>query len=146
ERQLIVLADACRQTGHELLLEIIASGHGAVDSQTVSSVIERSYNIGLKPDWWKIEPSSEPAAWRNIQDTIAHHDPLCRGIVVLGLSASVEHLIASFKSVASFPLVKGFAVGRTIFNEPARQWLSGSIDDEAAIEFLAKNLRVLVDG
>ncbi len=34
---------------------------------------------------------------------------------------------------AGFDLVKGFAVGRTIFAEAARKWLSGTIDDAQAI-------------
>ena len=40
---------------------------------------------------------------------------------------------ASFALAAKHDLVKGFAVGRTIFAEAARQWLKGEISDEAAI-------------
>ena len=33
--------------------------------------------------------------------------------------------------------MKGFAVGRTIFNDAAEKWLAGKIDDRAAVEDMA---------
>jgi 5-dehydro-2-deoxygluconokinase len=60
ERQLLRLQDACLKTGHELLVEIIASKNGPVDSQTVSRAIQRLYDLGMKPDWWKLEPTDDP--------------------------------------------------------------------------------------
>ena len=44
------------------------------------------------------------------------------------------------------PVVKGFAVGRTIWSEPAARWLQGEIDDEAAVAEMAANFGVLVEG
>ncbi|MEO6102014.1 MAG: DUF2090 domain-containing protein, partial [Pseudoxanthomonas sp.] len=69
----------------------------------------------------------------------------CRGVVLLGLSAPEEELIASFKAAASTPIVKGFAVGRTIFADAAEQWLAGAIDDETAIADLSRRFAVLVE-
>ena len=34
-------------------------------------------------------------------------------------------------------IVKGFAVGRTIFNDAAEKWLAGKIDDAAAVADMA---------
>jgi 5-dehydro-2-deoxygluconokinase len=65
--------------------------------------------------------------------------------VLLGLSASEEDVIASFAVAAPFHIVKGFAVGRTIFHEVAREWLQNRIDDEAAIVSLARKFSVLVE-
>jgi 5-dehydro-2-deoxygluconokinase len=144
ERQLLRLHDACRKTGHELLMEIIASRNGAVDDETVSLAIQRFYDLGMKPDWWKLEPNDSVQAWTNIERTILANDPHCRGVVLLGLSAPEGELIASFKAAASRPIVKGFAVGRTIFSDAAEQWLAGRIDDETAIADLARRLGVLV--
>jgi 5-dehydro-2-deoxygluconokinase len=145
ERQLLRLQDAARKTRHELLVEIIASRNGAIDDLTVSRVMQRFYDLGMKPDWWKLEPNDSAAAWRHIERTIASNDPLCRGVVLLGLSAPEHELIASFEAAASTPIVKGFAVGRTIFADAAAKWLAGSIDDDTAIADLARRFGVLVD-
>ncbi len=145
ERQLLRLQDAALKTRHELLVEIIASRNGAIDDRTVSRVMQRLYGLGMKPDWWKLEPNDSAGAWANIERTIAGNDPRCRGVVLLGLSAPEQELIASFDAAASTPIVKGFAVGRTIFADAAEQWLAGRIDDESAIDDLSRRFSVLVD-
>ncbi len=145
ERQLLRLQDASRKTGHELLVEIIASRNGNVDDTTIPRAIQRLYDLGMKPDWWKLEPSDSLQAWRNVEAAIERNDPHCRGVVLLGLSAPEDELIASFAAAAAVPIVKGFAVGRTIFAEAAERWLAGEIDDQAAIADLARRFRVLVD-
>ena len=145
ERQLLRLYSACRRTGHELLLEIIPPSHLTVDEETVARALDRLYDIGIRPDWWKLEPSSDQTAWANIVRVIENRDPLCRGILMLGLSAPIPDLIASFKAAARFPLIKGFAVGRSIFHDVATDWLSDRIDDEEAISAMASRLSALVE-
>ncbi len=145
ERQLLRLQDAARKTRHELLVEIIATRNGAVDADTVARAIRHLYALGLRPDWWKLEPEDDEDAWTNIEQAINDNDPLCRGVVLLGLSAPEDELIASFASAARTPIVKGFAVGRTIFAAAAERWLAGEIGDEAAIDDLARRFSVLVD-
>lgn len=133
EAQLLRLFDACRQTRHELLLEIICSKAGAINDDTVASVMQRMYDIGIYPDWWKLEPQSNDSAWQNITDVIETNDAYCRGVVMLGLSASQEKLAADFAIAAKHSQVKGFAVGRTIFAAPALAWFKGDIDDDNAV-------------
>jgi len=145
ERQVRRLFDACRKTRHELLLEIIAPPESVVDATTIARAVERFYDLGVMPDWWKLEPMDDPAAWRNIEATIAARDPFCRGVVLLGLSQPTETLLAAFEATARVPVVKGFAVGRTIFHEPARAWLAGEIDDATAVNRLAGTLSYLVE-
>jgi len=146
ETQLRRLFDACRNTRHELLVEIIASKHGAVDLHTVARVIERIYDGGVYPDWWKLEPARDPDTWMMIERAIRVRDPGCRGILLLGLSAPPSQLIESFLIAAQFSLVKGFAVGRTVWQDCAEKWLAGVIDDDAAVAAMSATLGVLVDG
>ena len=145
DRQILRLFDACRATRHEFLLEIIASKHGPVDSGTIAAVIDHIYELGVYPDWWKLEPAEDDATWAAIEGAILRHDPLCRGIVLLGLSAPQDEMLAGIAAAARFDLVKGFAVGRTIFHDVAARWLSGEIDDNRAVDSLAENMRVLAD-
>lgn len=145
ERQLLRLFDACRKTRHELLVEVILPRDMDSDIHTVSRAIRRLYSLGIRPDWWKLEPVSDPAAWREISAAVNENDPLCRGVVLLGLSAPEAELLASFEVAAPFPIIKGFAVGRTIFYDVAREWLSNRMDDDAAVAALAGKFKVLVD-
>lgn len=143
ERQLLRLQDACRKTRHELLVEVIASRHGSVDEHTAARAIQRLYDRGLKPDWWKLEPAADAATWAHIEQAIRRNDRYCRGVLLLGLQAPMDVLAASFCVAAANPVVKGFAVGRTIFADTATQWLAGRMDDEQAITDLAGRLAFL---
>ena len=145
ERDLLRLHDAARKGGRELLIEIIAGKHGPVGDDTVARVIGRLYAIGIKPDWWKLEGQPSHAAWARIADTIRTNDPHARGIMLLGLDAPEHDLLAAFRLAAACDMVKGFAVGRTIFGEPARAWLSGRIDDREVVDAMAGRFRRLVD-
>lgn len=146
DEQLRRLFDACRKSRHELLLEVLPPPGAAVDAGSTARTLARLYDLGINPDWWKLEPSADSAAWREIVSVIEERDPYCRGIVLLGLSAPIPELIASFEAAAPFPLIKGFAVGRTIFQGIAEAWLGGNADDEPAIEAMASRLASLVDG
>ncbi len=143
-QKLRTLYEAARKVGRELLVEIIASKHGPLDEYTVAMAMAELYGLGIKPDWWKLEPQSTPAAWDEIAKVIDAHDPFCRGIVLLGLEAPEAELEKGFRAVVGKKYVKGFAVGRTIFNEAAQQWLAGSIDDDRAVGMMADKFAKLV--
>jgi 5-dehydro-2-deoxygluconokinase len=136
ERELLRLHDAARAIGRELLIEIIASKHGPVDHSTLARVVERLYRIGVKPDWWKFEAQSA-RGWQVVASVIETHDPLCRGILMLGLDAPEDQLMAAMATARSCEAVKGFAIGRTIFAAPAQDWLRGRIDDAEAVDRMA---------
>ena len=127
---------ASRRNGLEFLLEIIPSKVGAVDDMTTATLIQQFYDLGVYPDWWKLEPFKSAAAWQNAVDAIERNDPYTRGIVVLGLDAPEAELAASFAMAAKQPLVKGFAVGRTIFGDAARAWMADEIGDAEAIDMM----------
>jgi len=127
---------ASRRNGLEFLLEIIPSKVGPVDDMTTATLIQQFYDLGVYPDWWKLEPFKSAAAWQNAVDAIERNDPYTRGIVVLGLDAPEAELAASFAMAAQQPLVKGFAVGRTIFGDAARAWMAGDISDAEAIDMM----------
>jgi 5-dehydro-2-deoxygluconokinase len=136
---------ATRRNGLEFLLEVIPSKVGAVTTETTPAIIQRFYDIGVFPDWWKLEPFQTDADWAAVVDAITRNDANTRGIVVLGLDAPAEELFASFAQAAKFDLVKGFAVGRTIFGDAARAWMTGTMDDAAAVSMMATRYRSLCD-
>ena len=135
------LYQACRRNRLEMLLEVIPSKVGPVDDYSTAKLISRFYDIGIYPDWWKLEPMQTANAWEVTCAAIAGRDPHVQGIVVLGLGQSEAELAAAFKLAAAQPLVKGFAVGRTIHGDVGRDWLAGKIDDKTAVATLAANFR-----
>jgi len=137
------LYQAARRNRLEMLLEIIPSKVGPVTDATSAEVIQRFYDIGVFPDWWKLEPFASNAAWARACAAITRNDPHTRGVVVLGLDAGEDELAQALGLAARHDLVKGFAVGRTIFAEAARGWLAGEIDDSAAVaDMAARYLRL----
>jgi 5-dehydro-2-deoxygluconokinase len=144
EAQLLALYQACRRLGRELMVEIIAGKHGQLDSGTVASAVSALYGLGIKPDWWKLEPQPDAAAWHAVDCAIAENDPYCRGVVLLGLEAPAAQLAEDFAAAQASSSVRGFAIGRTIFAEAAERWLGGEIGDKEAIDEMAERFGSLV--
>lgn len=139
------LFTAARRNSLEFLLEVIPSKVGAVDDNTTATLIQQFYDAGVYPDWWKLEPFTTDDAWQNAVNAIERNDPRTRGIVVLGLDAPEAELAESFALAAKQPLVKGFAVGRTIFGDAARAWLKGDMTDREAVSQMACRFQRLCD-
>lgn len=145
QQKLRALFEAARKVGRELLIEIIAGKHGPLDPTTVPRALDELYALGIRPDWWKLEPQASAAAWADIEATVRRHDPWCRGVVLLGLEAPQDELEAAFAATADAPIVKGFAVGRTIFSHAAEEWFAGRMTDEAAVADMALRFRQLTE-
>ena len=88
-----------------------------------------------------VEAAAEPGPWRlgGIGDVVREHDPYCAGLLVLGQAMEEEKLAESFSAAASEPLCRGFAIGRSIYGEPARRWLAGEIGDGDLVSSVAAN-------
>ena len=133
EGEILRLADACRRTGHEFLFEIITGNRGkpAAPDQ-VLALMQRFYDLGVAPDWWKLEPIEDAGFWEAAGDIVRANDPHLQGIIVLGKEMPDEQLARVFALSRPEPLVRGFAIGRTIFSAAAQGWFAGTIDDAEA--------------
>ena len=137
---------ATRDSGHELLLEIIPprdTTDAAHADAAVLRAVQRLYTIGLKPEWWKLAPM-RAAGWNALAALVAARDPYCRGAVILGLNQPLSELARGF-AAATHPIVKGFMVGRSLWADPARDWLRGALDDDGFVATVAANFETLVD-
>ncbi len=144
ETALHSLRDACDASGHELLLEVIPPAQPALAADTVLRALTRLYNIGIAPQWWKLAPMSA-AQWSGVAALVAERDPFCRGIVLLGQNAPLASLMRGFASATGVAGVRGFAVGRTLWMAPSRDWLAGRIDDAGLVAAAAANFGALID-
>jgi len=144
EAQVRALYDAVQASGHELLLEIIPPKELPRAGDTVLRSLKRFYNLGIYPEWWKLEPMGADQ-WQAIDALIAERDRYCRGVVVLGLGATIDVLRSGFRDARASTSCRGFAVGRTIFEEPSRRWLAGTIDDETLVRDVRAQFEMLID-
>ncbi|MCX2961849.1 bifunctional 5-dehydro-2-deoxygluconokinase/5-dehydro-2-deoxyphosphogluconate aldolase [Rodentibacter caecimuris] len=133
----------CCRTGHEFLLEVILPHDMAQDVKYYAEIIAHFYQLGIKPDWWKL-PGLSSSEWDKISGLIQKNDAYCRGILILGLDAPEEQFEAIFNAAANKPLVKGFAVGRTIFGQPSIEWLAGKLNDEELILQVSERYQRLI--
>jgi 5-dehydro-2-deoxygluconokinase len=145
EQTVLELWEATRQSGNELLLEIICppgmTPAGTQDAAVLRAV-KRFYNIGVKPEWWKLAPM-QADGWAALNALVQERDPHCRGAVILGLNQPLQVLADSFAQ-ATNPLVKGFMVGRSLWVSASQRWLARQIDDAAFIAEVAANFATLV--
>ena len=50
-----------------------------------------------------------------------------------------------FATAAPFAIVKGFAIGRTVFHDVARAWFAGAMSDADALKAMAANFSRLAN-
>jgi 5-dehydro-2-deoxygluconokinase len=137
EREIVRLADACRQTGHEFLFEIISGNRGKpADADQVLALMQRYYDLGVAPDWWKLEPIDDAGFWTAAGDVARANDPHLQGLIVLGKEMPEADLARVLSKAQGEALVRGFAIGRTIFSDAAKQWFAGDASDEAAHDMM----------
>ena len=138
ERKVLATYQACVASGHEFLLELIPPKGSETDDDTLIRSMQRFYNLGVRPDWWKV-PSPGRSAWKAIDALIKERAPHCRGVILLGLDAPEEELREGFNASAGIDVCKGFMIGRTIFGQPSREWLAGEISDDQLVQKVADN-------
>lgn len=143
-RSLVELAEACNLTGHELLVEVIPPRDMPAEADTLARAMKQIYAAGVWPDWWKLPPPLEHAAWQHINAVISECDVHCRGVLLLGLEASEDHLSQGFRAAAGQPLCKGFAVGRSLFADAAAAWFAGTLNDAGVIDEVATRYQRLL--
>jgi 5-dehydro-2-deoxygluconokinase len=144
EAQLRALYEATRESGHELLVELVVPKLPAEAPEALYRAMLRLYNIGVYPEWWKLQPQPREV-WSRLDELIDRRDPYCRGVVLLGMNAAAEELTHAFREAAGSGMCRGFAIGRTIFQGPSLAWLSGQIGDQSLVAQVRESFEYLID-
>ena len=132
------LTEACRNAGHELLIELQSPEVEGYERDQLAELISRLYNSGVHPEWWKLPRQRDLRSWERIGEVIAATDPTCRGVLVLGgPRADLTALASSFSNLAEVPFIRGFAVGRAIFSDSAAAWMRKDISDDVLVSSVA---------
>jgi 5-dehydro-2-deoxygluconokinase len=140
EIPLRTLYDAVKQSGHELLLELLPPlNANAAASEHVLRSMKRIYDLGIRPEWWRVAPLAAPG-WAEVDALIAERDPYCRGVLLSGPPMRREELAAAFAAAAQHRSCRGFTTGPEVFVEPARAWLRNEIDDTTLVASVSVRL------
>lgn len=148
--KLLELQAWCRQQETPLLVEIIImrvdederefEEHGR--PAMLASVIRGAYTSGLVPQIWKIEASSTLEGAAAIDHAIRER-PEPRQLI-LGKGADTKKILGWFAASAPLPSTAGFAIGRSVFWDPATAYLTNrSSREDAAAEVTSRYLSLV---
>ena len=143
DEKILQLYDACRKRDMSFYSNLFASPYGDIDDDTVATALDYFYRLGVYPDWWKLEPSRlDRKLGQNLPG-----DSKIRSILSRHRSSRIvkplPELAQSLGTAAKFPMIKGFAVGRSIFETPLRTHFAGEIGEDEAVTQMAKNFEML---
>ena len=141
----------CRGAGKPLVIEVIVARKNEPEDEFEASgrpgmlagYIADAYRRGLTPEFWKIEGSLTPQAARTIDAAIAAH-PSCRQII-LGKAADLATIDRWFTACAASATASGFAIGRSVYWEPAAAFLFGTRTADEAAAAICGNYLQLID-
>ena len=142
------LYQLCRSAGLELLVEILPpvstqQGSGLSPDEIVAS-IELVYKNNVFPDWWKLAAMNTQEGWDKVTSVIDKNDKHCRGLLLLGADKPIDALKEEFVLATKQRICKGYAIGRSIFALACKDWLSGKLDKEEAIDRIYSNFKTIV--
>jgi myo-inositol catabolism protein IolC len=103
----------------------------------VVRAIDQFHEAGVEPDLWKIEGLERREDCATVAD---HAGAPC---VVLGRGADVEAVERWLRAGAG--IFDGFAIGRSIWWDPARAYATGSADRDATVAAIAERYGHFVD-
>ena len=108
-----------------------------------AAAIDEVLAAGVGVDFWKLEGMPDTATFTKIRAHCENRDPdtTC---LVLGRNASPQQ-VDTWLTDAAFAGFGGFAVGRTAWWQPVREWLDGSASRATAVTRIAANYSHLCD-
>jgi myo-inositol catabolism protein IolC len=112
----------------------------------VVRVIQAMQEGGVEPDIWKIEGLDSAGACQEVvtQARSGGRDLVC--CIVLGRGADEAQVLKWLSIAAPVPGFDGFAVGRTLWEEPLRELIAGKTERSEAVHTIADRYLETVNG
>jgi 5-dehydro-2-deoxygluconokinase len=102
-------------------------------------------DAGIEPDVWKIEGVDERADAERISARCRQGGRDGVACVVLGRGADDEKVDGWLRSGAPVDGYVGFAIGRSIWGDPLKGWIDGTLSREDAASAIADNYHRFID-
>ena len=143
-------AKALHDEGRTFLLELLVpgtdeqkAGDGDYDADVrpglTEQVIRELQDAGVEPDIWKIEGLDHDEDAKRIVALTRRDGRDAVRCIVLGRDAPQPDLDRWLRVAAPIDGFIGFAIGRSIWEEPLQQQLKGDLDDDAMVDHVAVN-------
>lgn len=141
----------CRAVNQPLVLEVLVPRVGEPETEfertgrplALARYIGAAYAAGVVPDYWKIEGVPDADAMRPVDAAIARRPGVKQ--LVLGKHADLRTIRQWFAAARGAPTAGGFAIGRTIYWEPAIAYLEQRLARDAAVDAIARTYEDIVD-
>jgi 5-dehydro-2-deoxygluconokinase len=153
EAQLTMLEDLqqwCSAKGKPLVLEVLVTGateDAAFEREgrprLLADYIRRAYARKIVPDYWKIEGVPDAEAMRIVDSAILEREGPRQ--LILGKGAGLETVGRWFESARDAASAVGFAIGRTVYWEPACEYLLGRAAADDAVHRMAANYLAVIE-
>ena len=153
EAQLTMLEDLQQWSsakGKPLVLEVLVTGateDAAFEREgrprLLADYIRRAYARKIVPDYWKIEGVPDADAMRIVDAAILEREGPRQ--LILGKGAGLETVGRWFESARGAASAAGFAIGRTVYWEPACEYLLGRAAADDAVHRMAANYLAVIE-
>ncbi|MFA4818513.1 MAG: DUF2090 domain-containing protein [Patescibacteria group bacterium] len=152
-KRLKQLSDFCHEQNYPLMLEVLVPATPAQLNQVRGDIecydteirpklmlqmVDELYEAKVEAKIWKLEGLDKTEQYLSLVEQVQVGGRQNCGVVILGRDASIKQIEAWFAAGANVKGVIGFAVGRTIFEEPIEQLFNGYINDDKAVQEIAK--------
>lgn len=119
----------------KFLLEIMTPGQ---KPKTILKAVKELQKKGVAPDVWKLEGLGSKKLMQQVANQVKSVNPKA-AIIILGGGEKKQKIEQWLKTGAQIKAVIGFAVGRTIFEKPLKDYRAGKISRKEAINKIAQN-------
>jgi 5-dehydro-2-deoxygluconokinase len=140
----------CRSAGKPLVLEVLVAG-AAEDAtferegrpRLLADYIRRAYAREIVPQYWKIEGVPDAGPMGVIDGAIREREGPKQ--LILGKGAALDAVGVWFESARGAATAAGFAIGRTVYWQPACEFLLGRVAADDAVHEMAASYRAVID-
>lgn len=139
-RKLKILSDWCHEHEYRFLLEVIMPKPQNEPSLLLET-IEQLQGERIEPDVWKIEGMEKTDDYKRVVMKVQREGRNDVNIVILGRGDNKEMVEKWIRAGAVVDGIIGFAIGRTIFNEPLIAYNNKKINRETAISQISNNFQ-----
>jgi myo-inositol catabolism protein IolC len=113
-------------------------------AELVCEAVRDFQRRGVEPDVWKLEPLPSVDAYQAVAGVCRSGGRTDVGCVLLGGGASIEMAAQWVNDVRSVEGFNGFAIGRSIWQDPLRAYFDGGGGGEETTQAITARIERLV--